>query len=43
MKRYFNKRMAVLGGLAIAYLGILATYGSPLLALATWAGIVEAP
>lgn len=43
MKRYFTKRMAILGGLAVAYLGVLATYGSPLLAFATWAGIVEAP
>ncbi|MGK6312718.1 hypothetical protein [Neorhizobium sp. DT-125] len=41
MKRYLNKRMVVLGGVALAYLLVLTFYGSPLLALTTWLGLVE--
>jgi len=33
--------MAVFGGVALAYLLVLAFYGSPLLALTTWLGWVE--
>ncbi|MBP1843672.1 hypothetical protein J2046_001928 [Rhizobium petrolearium] len=39
--RYSWKRMAVFGGVALAYLLVLAFYGSPLLALTTWLGWVE--
>jgi len=33
--------MIILGGLALAYLAVLAFFGSPLLALTTWLGLVE--
>ncbi|MFB9951227.1 hypothetical protein ACFFP0_20460 [Rhizobium puerariae] len=41
MKRYLNRRMLVLGGLALAYMLVLIFFGSPLLALTRWLGLVE--
>jgi hypothetical protein len=41
MKRYFSRRMLILGGIAIAYLLVLVFWGSPLLALANLLGIVD--
>lgn len=39
MKRYLTPRMLVLGGLALAYMIVLVTFGSPLLALTNWLGL----
>ncbi|WJH39509.1 hypothetical protein N7E02_22300 [Aliirhizobium terrae] len=41
MKRQIDKRMLILGGLALAYMLILIFWGSPLLALSTWLGLVD--
>ncbi len=44
MKRRVNyswKRMAVAGSLVLAYLLVLTFWGSPLLALTTWLGLVD--
>jgi hypothetical protein len=41
MSRYLNKRILILGGIAIVYMLILAFWGSPLLALSTWLGLVD--
>ncbi len=44
MKRRMNysaKRMLVAGSLVLAYLLVLTFWGSPLLALTTWLGIVD--
>jgi hypothetical protein len=41
MKRYLNRRMLILGGIALAYLLVLVLWGSPLLALANWLGMVD--
>ncbi|AYD00351.1 hypothetical protein [Neorhizobium sp. NCHU2750] len=38
---YSAKRMLMAGTLVIAYLLTLALWGSPLLALTTWLGIVD--
>jgi hypothetical protein len=40
MERYLNKRMLVLGGIALAYMLVLIFFGSPLLAFTTWMGWV---
>ncbi|SFB58238.1 hypothetical protein SAMN03159496_05376 [Rhizobium sp. NFR07] len=41
VKRQINKRMLVLGGVALAYMLVLIFWGSPLLALSTWLGLVD--
>ena len=41
MRRQFNKRMVVLGGIALVYMLVLVLWGSPLLALSTWLGLVD--
>ncbi len=44
MKRRMNysaKRMLVAGSLVLAYLLVLTFWGSPLLALTTWLGLVD--
>jgi hypothetical protein len=41
VKRQINKRMLILGGVALAYMLILVFWGSPLLALSTWLGLVD--
>ncbi len=44
MKRRMNysaKRMLVAGSLIVAYLLVLTFWGSPLLALTTWLGLVD--
>jgi hypothetical protein len=41
MNRYLNKRMLVLGGIALAYMLVLIFFGSPLLAFTTWMGWVD--
>ena len=41
MQKYLTTRMKVLGTLALAYLAVLTFFGSPLLALTTWLGLVE--
>lgn len=41
MKRYLNRRMMVLGSVAIVYMLVLIFWGSPLLAFSTWMGWVD--
>jgi hypothetical protein len=41
MNTYLNKRMLVLGGIALAYMLVLIFFGSPLLAFTTWMGWVD--
>jgi hypothetical protein len=41
MRRHMNRRMLVLGGVAIIYMLVLIFYGSPLLAFSTWMGWVD--
>ena len=44
MKRRMNyswKRMLIAGSLVLAYLLVLTLWGSPLLALTTWLGLVD--
>jgi hypothetical protein len=41
VRRQFNKRMLVLGGIALVYMLVLVLWGSPLLALSTWLGLVD--
>lgn len=41
MKKYLTPRMIVLGGLALIYLAVLTFFGSPLLTLTTWLGLME--
>ncbi|WP_164901821.1 hypothetical protein [Neorhizobium lilium] len=41
MNRYLNKRMFILGTVALAYMLVLIFYGSPLLAFTTWMGWVD--
>jgi hypothetical protein len=41
MNRYLNKRMLVLGGIALVYMLVLIFFGSPLLAFTTWMGWVD--